>query len=276
MNAHSLRPLIHPRATIQHRAVALALGAEQAAPSGFDYPVQLIRQTLSSSIYVDPALGQAGVDVANYAAERRDGDNATLRQYFGMINVPHMNILIAPLSPGRDGTGGAYHYGCGAAGLDLYCDVRLVPAPDPRLTVALIIAEEVEVWSGVQNAGWDCGGGNGEALSRVLAEEFYTSALDDYATAPDWLSHGRPDWVTRNRTSDQDPLANGCGVLFLYWIHYALGYEWPQICEAAAPTLAGTYQRLGAANDAWTPFITQINRMFPSGAGNLQTDNPFM
>jgi hypothetical protein len=66
-----------------------------------------------------------------------------------------------------------------------------------------LIAEEVEVFSAVQNKGWNCGASNGEGLSRVLAESLYPGVLDDYSTAAAWLdTPDRPDWISNNNNTD--------------------------------------------------------------------------
>jgi hypothetical protein len=61
------------------------------------------------------------------------------------------------------------HHGCSfnPGGGDLYIDAAF---GNPVMTTGLIVTESTESFMGAQNSGWDCGGSNGEALSRFLAE----------------------------------------------------------------------------------------------------------
>jgi hypothetical protein len=160
----------------------------------------------------------------------------------------------------------------------LYCDVQLVPAVNPDVTNALVIAEEVEVFEAIQNKGWSCGGSNGEGLSRVLAEELYPNVLEalGYSSASAWLSSRRPNFVGRTLPTDRNGVANGCAVLFLNYLHTQLGFGWDKICQAAAPTLGGTYNLLTNQKTPFRDFAALLERKFPRGQPvNLQTDNPF-
>ncbi|HVT58616.1 MAG TPA: hypothetical protein VHR45_09460 [Thermoanaerobaculia bacterium] len=144
-------------------------------------------------------------------------------------------------------------------------------------TSALVVAEVVEVFQALQGGGWNCGASNGEGLSRVLAEELYPGVLDGFSTASDWLDTDRPDWVNQNAGSDGDTGANGCSVLFLFWLHYQLGYTWQQICQAPGSTLAETYRQLAGVNtDPFPDFSRLLGQNYSPGApSNLTHDNPF-
>src|SRR6185437_9340485 len=111
-----------------------------------------------------------------------------------------------------------------------------------------------EVLMAVQNAGWDCGGSNGEGLSRVLATERYPAQLNGFASAPLWLDgtdasgHIRPDYV-----SVTDPTAGlsggdinhvGCATLFINYLRFQLGFNLYLIVQAAGTTLTQTYRNL--------------------------------
>jgi|SRR5215813_1095393 len=241
----------------------------------FDYPVQPVGNTPHFDVYSVPSLGPNGVLTAQAALENCEKDYQTLCQYFGVAPA-HFNIILAPLSPDQDGTGGAYHHTCLAA--DLYCDVQFHPTVVANFTNALVIAEEVEVMQAVQNKGWNCGGSNGEGLSRVLAEVMYPGVIGGgYLTASDWLDGGRPDWVNRNDNTDRDGVSTGCAVLFLYWLHDQLKFGWDKICQAGAPTLAQTYKTLTKGNDDPFPkFKGLLDTHFPPGRpSGLNSDNPF-
>jgi hypothetical protein len=237
-----------------------------------DYPAALVGTTPHFSIYSATALGALGVAVAQDALQRCEADYDKLRRMFAIEAAP-FNIIVSPLSAGNDGTGGAYHHTC--LSTDLYCDVQFSPL-NPALTSALIIAKEVEVFEAAQARGWECGGSNGEGLSRVLAEVLYPGTLDDYSTAADWLDSSRPDWVSQTNPTDTDPNSNGCAVLFLYWLNVQLGFGWDAICRAAAPTLEKTYTLLTGNTDGYTAFRALLDQFFPPGVpSGLRTDNPF-
>jgi hypothetical protein len=239
----------------------------------FDYPATLVGTTLHFSIYSATGLGALGVAVAQDALQRCETDYVKLCRIFGIEAGP-FNIIVSPLSPGNDGTGGAYHHDCLSA--DIYCDVQFSPL-NPALTSAFIVAEEVEVFEAAQAKGWKCRDSNGEGLSRVLAEVFYPGALDDRSTAADWLDSSRPDWVTvPPNPTDKVSSSNGCAVLFLYWLNVQLGFDWEAICMAAAPTLEETYTLLTGKADGYTAFRALLDKYFPPGVpSGLRTDNPF-
>lgn len=264
---------------IFQRRSALRRGRNRPSPervttaAGFDYRARLAGQTSHFAVYYARSLRQQGQVTAQAVLETCESDYGRLSADFD-LQPDHFNIIVAPLSSGHDGTGGAYHHSCLAA--DLYCDAQFRPKPNPALTSALVVAEEVEVFEAVQNGGWDCGGSNGEGLSRVLAEDFYPGVLDDYSTAAAWLDGDRPDWVNRTEPTDTDPVANGCSVLFLFWLRYQLGFGWDKICQAAAPTLAQTSQILAGLENGFEEFSQLLEAHFPSGQpSGLTVDNPF-
>jgi hypothetical protein len=141
----------------------------------------------------------------------------------------------------------------------------------------LVVAEEVEVFSALQNSGWDCAASNGEGLSRVLATELYPAALNGFASAAQWLDTAdRPDFVTNNDPSDTNYVSIGCSVLFLNYMRYQLGHSWNQIVQAGGSSLAATYQTLTGNTDAFAPFAALLQQHFPIGQpSRLATDNPF-
>jgi hypothetical protein len=199
-----------------------------------------------------------------------------LADFFGQKESLMFNVIIAPLSAQMDGRGGAYHHSCLAR--DLYCDAQTTPIINADVTNALIVAEAAEVFAAVQGEGWRCGRSNGEGLSRALASELYPKVLETlgYSTARFWLNSRRPNLVRRALPTDTSVIANGCSVLFLNYLHAQLGFTWNQICQAGAPTLAGTYRKLTNNMGAFADFAKLLEKKFPSGkAVDLETDNPF-
>ena len=254
-----------------HSTIPIAV--RMAPAKGFDYPTTLQGSTANFNVYYDPSLGAAGATIAHAVLASCENEFNTLQAYFGAITPPGLpfNVIIAA------GVGGAYHYGCGA--VDLYCDADTSPNPDVDHTRMLVVAEEVEVFSAAQGEGWDCGASNGEGLSRVLATDAYPAELNGFTTAAQWLdSSDRPDWVNNNEPSDRDPVANGCSVLFLNYLRFQTGltYGWDAVVQAAAPTLAQTYQNLTGKNDGFDQFSALLQANFPLGSpSGLTSDNPF-
>jgi hypothetical protein len=263
------RVFVHPK----HKGV-FKVGSTQFDPVA--QPATLAGSTPHFHVYYANVLGPAGQSIAQSALKNCERDYKTLSGYFGLQQELQFNIIIAPLSKHMDGTGGAYHHSCLAT--DLYCDVQLTPTIDPDVTNALVIAEEVEVFEAVQAKGWQCGGSNGEGLSRVLASALYPGVLEKlgYASAADWLNSRRPNFVGRTLPTDRSGLGNGCAVLFLNYLHVQLGLGWDKICQAAAPRLAGTYKALTGKKAPFAEFAALLEKKFPSGQHtDLATDNPF-
>lgn len=167
--------------------------------------------------------------------------------------------------------GGAYHFGCDAT--DLYCE------PDPTLGSGFMVAELVEVFEAAINNGWACGQTNGEGLSRILATERNQNLTQlQVQTGQAWWAHGAKDYVTDNSATDQDEDSNGCGPLFLYYLHSQLGYDWRTIVTTGGATLGDTYQKLTGNSGAqgFQDFLSRLSTL-ASGA-NLQlpaSGNPF-
>jgi hypothetical protein len=279
LRAGSIRARGRAAPAARNRIFAHPERLRRAGPPQFDpvaSPATLAGSTPHFHVYYASVLGQAGDKVAQAVLKNCERDYKILSGFFGQQQELAFNIVVAPLSQQMDGSGGAYHHTCLAT--DLYCDVQLTPNMDPDLTNALVIAEEVEVFEAVQGAGWQCGGSNGEGLSRVLASELYPNVLENlgYATARFWLNSRRPNFVGRTLPSDRNMIANGCAVLFLNYLHVQLGFGWDKICQAAAPTLALTYKALTGKSAPFPAFVALLEKKFPKGQRtDLATDNPF-
>jgi hypothetical protein len=249
-------------------------GATALLPKGFDFPTQLIGKTPDGyiTLYVDPSLGKPGADLAEQIFTMIDRTYAHSRAYFNLPAQP-VNVIIAALGNATDGSGGAYHYGCGFdTGGDIYCDAAF---GNPRLTNGLIVAELTESFMGAQDRGWDCGGSNGEALSRFLAElesDGPRGALADFSTGPLWDRAGRPNWIDATEPTDRDGASIGCGVVYLYWM-VSKGITAARITQAGCPDgiLASNYSVLTGATDAWKDFIAAVGAL-PQG---VVSDDPW-
>ena len=254
-------------ASVFQRTVVGVARAGVADPSTLKVPANLQGQTQHFAVYADPALGADGRQDAAVVLARCEGDYARVSGYFGGLTAgPFAVVLFA--SPN-----GAYHLTCRAT--DLFCDAATAPA-NGELSEFLNVAEFVEVFEAVQGIGWDCGMGNGEGLSRVLATDAYPAQLDGFATAPAWLDSRRDDYVDRNFNGDTNSLANGCSVLFLNWLRFQLNFSWAQIVGAGASTLGQTYTRLTGKSDGFKQFTALLAAHFPPARpSRLNGDNPF-
>jgi len=209
-----------------------------------------------------------------------EADFAAIAGFFGGISLPPgqegddqtnprtatpLHVLMDP------NAGGAYHYGCNAT--DLYVQ----PVPDQA--EGLMVAELVEVFEAAQNKGWACGQTNGEALSRVLAIQ-QAPSLASVQTDPaqSWWSNGHADYVTNNDATDQNQDSNGCGPLFLYYLHSQLNFSWAQIVAAAGGSLGACYQTLTGKDPAqgFQDFLSRLTTIAQNGQLNLPANgNPF-
>jgi len=254
-------------ASVFYRTDAIPAPAAIADPSQLKDPANLQGQTEHFAVYVDPALGADGRQDAQAVLANCEADYATVSGYFGGIDAGPFAVILFT------NPNGAYHMTCAAT--DLFCDATANPANGDH-SEFLNVAEFVEVFEAVQGAGWDCGMGNGEGLSRVLATEAYPEQLDGFATAAAWLDSTRRDFVNHNFNGDTNAQANGCCVLFLNWLRLQMGFSWTQIVGAAAPSLGETYTKLTGQSDGFQLFSTLLAQRFPKGRpSGLTTDNPF-
>lgn len=235
-------------------------------------------RTADLIIYTDGSAN--GAATAQAILQSGEADFQATQAWFGGISLP----------PGQEGddqatprtalpvqvlmdsqAGGAYHFGCNAT--DLYCE------PDPHLGSGFMVAELVEVFEAAINNGWQCGQTNGEALSRVLATERNGNLAQlQVQTGQAWWANGAKDYVTTNGASDQDENSNGCGPLFLYYLHSQLGYDWRTITTTGGSSLGETYQKL-TGNSPAQGFQDFLNRLATLDTGSgLQlppSGNPF-
>ena len=86
----------------------------------------------------------------------------------------------------------------------------------------------------------------------------------------------RPDFVSSNLNDDTDPISNGCGVLFLNYLHIQLQFSWADIVRSGGPELAATYQNLTGQADAFGPFLALLTQHYPLGqSSGVVGDNVF-
>jgi hypothetical protein len=223
-------------------------------------------------VYYENSFGAStGELLADGVLASCDSDYEKIYAAFGSVAPPLPMTCVIYTGPG------GYHHTC----IDnvLYVTgLTLQPpnVPDVATALAVLVAEEVEVFEAAQASGWNCGDTNGEGLSRVLAEDLYPGTLDYYHTADAWLDSGRPDYVTNGIGNDGDPESNGCAVVFLYYLRYVLGYEWTAIVQAGGFTLEQTYQNLTGQIGGYAALRNCVDPLYPPGSpSGLTSDNPF-
>jgi hypothetical protein len=122
-----------------------------------------------------------------------------------------------------------------------------------------------------------CGENTGESLSRWCAAFVSNNALADFATAPQWVADGMPDFVNNTDNTDQSADSTGCGMAFTSWM-ISQGHSLSQIAPAMVNlgdggTFAELYGNLTSDDpaNAWPNFQNAINSL-PNGVTN---DDPF-
>jgi hypothetical protein len=267
-----MRILLPTGLALKQRFEDFEASVASVAPA-FDYPTSPIGRVGHASVYYDPALGAAGKALAEQVFSQMARTIVACEVFFGMAALD-FNVIIADLqgNGAHNGLGGAYHYGCDfTTGRTMYVDAAF---GIPERTIGLVVAELTECFMGYQNKGWNCGGSNGEALSRFLAELRSGNALAPYASVPAWDQAGRPNWIDQTEATDRNVVSTGCGVLYLWWM-VSQGYTPARITQAGGSTLAENYSAVAApqpASQAWTYFSAALAK-FPQGT--INTDNPW-
>jgi hypothetical protein len=145
---------------------------------------------------------------------------------------------------------------------------------------ALFVAEFVEVLMSYNDINknevtWGPRYSNGEGLSHVLAALFYGDAYYQKLGGPfvnDWMTQGRPDWISKTEHTDGNSLSFGCAIVFIYYLISQLNYSIAAIVANGGATLAETYKNLTGLN--FGPFASLLAANF-SATTVLPTDNPF-
>jgi hypothetical protein len=212
--------------------------------------LQIVGQTTHFIVRYDDAVGAPALAVAHAVLNICETDLRTLSQYMPYMRggggdpfiAPHPTIDIQivndPLN--EPGFGGASNNGFS---IGRQSNIRINPFSAVNKQISddyagfLFVAEMAEILMGFY--GWDAGSSQGEALSRVMAEELHSASTANFVNT--WLgwSRPRPDWITRSEPAsgpfirgDLDPVAYGCGIIFIYFLRYQLTFPttrfvWP-------------------------------------------------
>jgi hypothetical protein len=222
------------------------------------------------TIYVDPTLGDPGLQNASDLLNDADRVANANDGIFGTTGGP-VSVIVFALNGATDGTGGADHMGCDyVTGAAIEVDASF---GNPGRVSALFEAELSEC----SMNGNLCGESTGEALSRWCAAFVSNNALADFATAPQWVADGMPDFVNSTDNTDQSADSTGCGMAFISWM-ISQGHSLSQIAPAMVNlgdggTFAELYGNLTSDDpaNAWPNFQDAINSL-PNGVTN---DDPF-
>jgi hypothetical protein len=123
----------------------------------------------------------------------------------------------------------------------------------------------------------------GEALSRVMAEEFYPAQAYAEGGAPwvnAWMQTKPRDflYLANAENNDCNSVSYGVGILYINYLRSQLGYSLSDIIGAGGKQFTETYRSLtkqpGA--DGITPFRDLLERFYPAGQPvTLLSNNPF-
>jgi len=222
-------------------------------------------RTTNFIVYTDGTV--SGDAAAQAMLKSCEGDFQACQQWFGGLTPPDLPMKVYA----DPNAGGAYHMSC--EGTDIHV------LSDPTVSPGFLTAEIVEVFQAAINNGWDCGVTNGEALSRVLAFDRHPEIAGEFnQTEQDWWAAGHPDHVNDNSAGDTDQVANGCGDLFLYYLHSQLNFDWNQVCGAGGNTLGACYQQLTGYDpqQGFSDFINALSKIDQGGTLSLPASgNPF-
>jgi len=221
-------------------------------------------------VYVDPSLGAPAFENANDLVNDADRVANANDAIFGKTGGP-VSVIVFALGNATDGTGGADHDGCdytsGAA-------IEVCASFGNSARVSALFEAELSECSMGGNL---CGVSTGEALSRWCAAVIGNNALADFATTPQWVQDGMPDYVNQTDPTDQDADSIGCGMAFLSWL-MSQGFSLDQIAPAMVSlgdngTLAQLYASLtsNAASSAWPAFQAAISAL----PNDVTNDDPF-
>lgn len=254
------RVFTRPGAVVPRAVIRAHRHRHQAAPGEAK-----AGQTANFIIFTDGT--PSGDAAAQAMLDACQADYAATKVWFGGLTPANLPFYVYA----DPNAGGAYHMSC--AGTDVHVQ------SDPNLAPGFLTAEIVEVFEAAINNGWDCGLTNGEALSRVLAFERHPGIAGDFnQTEQDWWAAGHQDCVNDNSAGDTDQAANGCGDLFLYYLHSQLTFDWTAICLAGGQTLGACYQSLTSYDprQGFSDFVTALSSLDQGGTLALPpSGNPF-
>lgn len=265
----------HKIAASPSRIVSAAI--DQAAPAAPAWPSYTgTSQFVGTSptgrvtVFVDPTLGDQGLQNAQDLVNDADRVVAANDNIFGTTGGP-VSVIVFALGGVTDGTGGADHMGCD------YTTGNAIEACTAFGNSARVSALFEAELSECSMGGNLCGVSTGEALSRWCAAVIGNNALADFATAPQWVQDGMPDFINKTDPTDQNADSTGAGMAFLSWL-MSQGHALNQIAPAmVAMGTGGTFAQLYAsltgddASNALPNFLAAVNAL----NNGVTNDDPF-
>jgi hypothetical protein len=254
--------------------------------------LQIAGQTTHFIVRYDDAVGAPALAVANSVLRQCEADLLRLSFYLPFrlggagdpFTRPPIDVQVVNNPLGGPGFSSADNNGHFPGRQSI---IRINPFSAPGVTISddfagfAFVAEMAELI--MVSYAWDAGSSQGEALSRVMAEELHPSSTLNFVNQ--WLSwpRPRPDWINNNEPSDGiivrgdlDQTAFGCGMIFIYFLRYQLGFPYDQICMAGGSLLSDRYRNLTGANDDPAAGVNKLlDDHFGNGAINLVSNNPF-
>ncbi len=254
--------------------------------------LQILGQTTHFIVRYDDAAGAPGRAVAQALLNTVENDLARLAVHLPThmgeggdpflhptIDVQVLNIPLGPAFASADNNG----FGPGRQSR-----IRINPfaAANTQITDDyagfVFIAEMSELIMGFY--GWNEGSGQGEALSRVMAEELHPASTSNFVNT--WLafSSPRPDWINKDEVGgvglvprgDLDPITYGCGIIFINFLNAQLGFSFRDICLAGGALLSDRYRNLTHRVDNPAATLdTLLDVYLGTGRISLSGNNPF-
>jgi hypothetical protein len=244
---------------------------DRAGRLGLDYPSTEVGSAGNITVSYATSLAADGQTLAQALLDRVTAAYDDMETSFGIPGAA-VTVIVAPLSGNNDGSGGAYHWGCDfATGGTLYLDSTSALANATDVAEFLYIAELAECFMGAQGTGWNCGGSNGEGLSRFCAElDAPAGSTPSWGvTGPSWVSADYPDWVGTTEGTDRNYASTGCAVLYLYWL-LSQGHSKQEVIMAGGATLAENYMAVTGKDTAYADLKAAVQAVTP-----ITSDNPF-
>lgn len=255
--------------------------------------LKTLGQTTHFIVQFDDTVGPAAVAAGNAVLAICEADLAKLAAYIPYDtggNDPFVNpqIFVKIFNDPVNGPG--FSEGTNSGRLIGYPSIiNINPLSGPTTGITddyagfVFVAEMAEIL--MSDYGWDPSSSQGEALSRVMAEQLHPASSSNFVNK--WLSmpRPRPDYISQNELTipgsisprgDADPIGYGCGIIFIYFLRSQLNYDFFNIVSAGGTLLSDRYRELtGATDDPATRVGALLDSHFGSGQIHIGGNNPF-
>jgi hypothetical protein len=207
-------------------------------------------------------------------------DYSTLKKVFGEIDPPNpIKVTVDLGCGGRQDRHDVTHDGdCGGGSSGDFDYLR-----------NSFVAELAELFMLKHNRKWNPSDSKGESLSRVMGGWLYPGGQQPFFTVHQWVDNlrddltssedvptgliGLEDWVTKVDNNDTRAKSIGCGVAFLHYLHYQLGFSFEEIVSKEGDVLEDLYQQLTGDSNGFQPFAVLVRKAFPQGSPSGLNEN---